>query len=215
MKTVSALLFAATLTASAGLAHAQEAPALQKGTLIVTGRVTSVSSPASDGISTAAGVATGLKVDVRSDVMPTLGFTYFLTDHVSVEAILGATHHEIRAQGPATDVAVHDTWVIPPVVTLQYRPIVGGRVSPYVGAGVNGMVFFSGKDRNGFKVHLDNALGWALQAGVDVPFRSQWTLNADVKKVFVQTDAKINNGALKSSVNLDPWVVSLGVGRRF
>ena len=29
------------------------------------------------------------------------------------------------------------------------------------------------------------------------------------------TDADINDGALKSDVNLDPWVVSVGFGRKF
>lgn len=204
---------AALALAVPGLAGAQSAPA--KGDLIVTARVTSVSSKADNAITTSAGAATGLNVDVGADVMPTLGFTYFLTDKLAVEAILGATQHEIRAQGGATDVAVHKTWVLPPVVTLQYRPISSGAFSPYVGAGVNAMVFFSGKDKNGFKVDLDNALGLALQAGADVGINEQWTLNADVKKVFVKTDAKINGGALKSKVELDPWVVSVGLGRKF
>lgn len=204
---------AALCLAAPGLAAARGLPA--KGDLIVTLRATSVSSPADDAITTAAGAATGLHVDVGDDVMPTLGLTYFLTDKIAVEAILGATQHEIRAKGPATDVAVHETWVLPPVVTVQYRPLSSGNFSPYVGAGVNAMVFFSGKDKNGFQVDLDNALGLALQAGADVAINEQWFLNADVKKVFVKTDAKINGGTLKSKVELDPWVVSVGLGRRF
>lgn len=204
---------AATLALGApALASAQSAPA--KGDLLVTLRATSVSSSADDAITTAAGAATGLNVDVGSDVMPTLGFTYFLTDKLAVEAILGMTQHEIRAKGPGTDVEVHETWVLPPVVTLQYRPLSSGSFSPYVGAGVNAMVF-NGKDKNGFEVDLDNSLGLALQAGADVALNEQWFLNADVKKVFVKTDAKINGGALKSEVQLDPWVVSIGLGRRF
>lgn len=211
--TVLAASAAALCLAAPGLAAAQSTPA--KGDLIVTLRATSVSSPADDAITTGAGEAAGLNVDVGADVMPTLGFTYFLTDKVAVEAILGATQHEIRAKGPALDVEAHETWVLPPVVTLQYRPLSTGNFSPYVGAGVNAMVFFSGKDKNGFQVDLDNALGLALQAGADVAINEQWLLNADVKKIFVKTDAKINGGALKSKVELDPWVVSIGLGRRF
>lgn len=216
MKLKTLLIAAAALAAGApGLAQAADGAPFGKGTLIVTGRVTSVSSPGTDPITTAAGGATGLNVDVKNDVMPTLGFTYFLSDHVAVEAILGATQHEIRAKGGATNVEVHETWVLPPVVTVQYRPLSSGTISPYVGAGVNAMIFFSGKDKNGFSVDLDNALGLALQAGVDAQINDTWTLNADVKKVFVSTDADINNGALKSDVNIDPWVVSVGLGRKF
>jgi len=135
---IAALATGLTLAAMvAAPASAQDWQVARKGDWIVTGRITNVASGADDAITTGAGGATGLHVDVGSDVMPTLGFTYFLTDNISVEAILGATRHEIRAQGAATDVAVHETWVLPPVVTLQYRPAPDARVSPYVGAGVN------------------------------------------------------------------------------
>ena len=212
------ILAAAAATAMAAPAMAQTATAWeapQKGDWLVSGRVTDVFSGADDSILTSAGVDTGLRVDVGDSVMPTLGFTYFLTDHLAIEAILGTTRHEIRAQGGATDVAVHETWVLPPVVTLQYRPLTGGRFSPYVGAGVNAMLFYGGDDKNGFTVDLDDGFGYALQAGADVGIQGPWSLNVDVKKVWFNTDASINGGALTSDVNLDPWVVSLGVSRKF
>lgn len=213
---IAALGAGLTLAALAAVpAVAQDWQVARKGDWIVTGRITDVSSNASDAITTSAGGATGLKVDVGNSVMPTLGFTYFVTDNLSVEAILGATRHEIRAQGGTTDVAVHETWVLPPVVTLQYRPAPDARVSPYVGAGINYMLFFGGDNRNGFDVSLDDGLGYALQAGADVAISGPWTVNLDVKKVWFSSDATINGGALQSDVNLDPWVVSLGLGRKF
>jgi outer membrane protein len=208
--------------AVAGLALATAAPAMaqdfapkEKGTLIIAGRITGVLPDESGDIKTAAGVDTGLNVEVSDDWKPTLGFTYFLTDNVAVEAILGATNHEIEAVGGPTPVEVHETWVLPPVVTVQYHFNPKGRISPYVGAGVNAMFFFSGDDKNGFQVDLDNGFGYALQGGVDVAIKGDWSLNLDVKKVFFETDAKINKGALKSNVELDPWVVSVGIARRF
>lgn len=218
MKLKTLILTAAAVAAFAAPAMAQTTTAWEmpkKGDLIVTGRITDVFSQADNAITTAAGADTGLKVDVGDSVMPTLGFTYFLTDHLAVEAILGTTKHDIRAQGAATDALVHETWVLPPVVTLQYRPLNSGRVSPYVGAGVNYMLFYSGKDKNGFTVDLDNGFGYALQAGADIGIQGPWSLNVDVKKVWFNTDANINDGALKSDVDLDPWVVSIGVGRKF
>lgn len=215
--TLKTALFAAVgLLALTGTAHAQEAwRAPRAGDWLVTGRITDVAPTADDAIVTSAGAATGLKVDVSDSVMPTLGFTWFATDHWAVEGILGTTRHEIRAQGGATDVAVHETWVLPPVVTVQYRPITEGRISPYVGAGVSAMLFYGGDDRNGFTVDLDNGLGVAAQAGADIGLRGPWSVNLDVKKVWFKTDATINGGALESQVNLDPWVVSIGIGRKF
>lgn len=211
-----AVMTLATGVASGAVAQtANDWQVARKGDWIVTGRITDVSSGADDSIFTSAGVDTGLNVDVGNSIMPTLGFTYFLTDNISVEAILGATQHEIRAKGGATDVAVHETWVLPPVVTLQYRPMPEARVSPYVGAGINYMLFFDGQDQNGFTVDLENGFGYALQVGADVAITGPWTLNVDVKKVWFDTEATVNGGALTSDVNLDPLVVSVGFGRKF
>jgi outer membrane protein len=211
-----AVMTLATGVASSAMAQsANDWQVARQGDWIVTGRITDVSSGADDSIFTSGGVDTGLNVDVGNSIMPTLGFTYFLTDNISVEAILGTTQHEIRAQGGATDVAVHETWVLPPVVTLQYRPMPEARVSPYVGAGINYMLFYSGEDKNGFTVDLENGFGYALQAGADVALTGPWTLNLDVKKVWFETEATVNGGALTSDVNLDPWVVSVGIGRKF
>jgi outer membrane protein len=212
---VAVMTLATGVASSAMAQNANDWQVARQGDWIVTGRITDVSSGTDDSIFTSGGVDTGLNVDVGNSIMPTLGFTYFLTDNISVEAILGTTQHEIRAQGGATDVAVHETWVLPPVVTLQYRPMPEARVSPYVGAGINYMLFYSGEDKNGFTVDLEDGFGYALQAGADVALTGPWTLNLDVKKVWFETEATVNGGALTSDVNLDPWVVSVGIGRKF
>ena len=77
------------------------------------------------------------------------------------------------------------------------------------------MLFYSEKDYNGFGLKLDDGFGYALQAGADIGVQGPWSLNVDVKKVWFDTDATINDGALRSDVALDPWVVSVGFGRRF
>ncbi|MCI3133708.1 OmpW/AlkL family protein [Phenylobacterium aquaticum] len=211
----TALLAGAAVLALAGTANAQEFTPKHKGLIMLNVRATDVSPDTSDAITTAAGAATGLHVDVKDDVVPTIGLSYFLTDHVAIEAIAGTSKHTIKAKGAGVDVAVHDTWVLPPVVSLQYHFAPDAKFSPYVGAGVNYMIFYSGKDKNGFNVKLKDGFGYALQAGADIATKGPWSVNVDVKKVFFETDAKINGGTLKSKVNLDPWVVSAGFGYKF
>ena len=211
----TALLAGVAALALAGTANAQEFTPKHKGLIMLNVRATDVSPDANDAITTAAGAATGLHVDVKDDVVPTIGLSYFLTDHVAIEAIAGTSKHTIKAKGPGVDVAVHDTWVVPPVVTLQYHFAPEAKFSPYVGAGLNYMIFYSGKDKNGFNVKLKDGFGYALQAGADIPINAAYSLNLDVKKIWFDTDAKINGGALKSKVKLDPLVVSVGFGRRF
>ncbi len=205
----------AAVALMAGAVQAQDFTGKAKGQWMVNTRITSVAPDESGRILTAAGADAGLSVDVDADTKPTLGIAYFLTDNIAVDVTLGTTKHTIKAKGPGTDVKVHETMVLPPVVTLQYHFNPKGQVSPYVGAGLNYMLFYSGKDKNGFKVDLDNGFGYALQGGVDVALKGNWSLNADVKKVWFETDAKINGGALKSKVKLDPVVASVGFGYKF
>lgn len=215
MKWTSVCTAALLACAPAVAGEAGNAQGAGAGDWIITYRATGVVTDAHDPITTSAGAPTGLSADVGSNVMPTLGFTYFLTDNFAIEAILGATHHDVRAQGGATDVLVHDTWVLPPIVTLQYRPMPRASFSPYVGAGLNVMLFFGGDDHNGFQVDLENGVGYVLQAGADVAVSERWLLNVDVKKVWFETDASINGGALVSNVAIDPWVISIGLGYKF
>lgn len=199
----------------AGAAQAQDFQPKTAGTVMLNVRATGVLPDAGDPITTLGGASTGLKADVNNDVMPTVGLTYFFTDNVAVEVIAGTTQHTIRAQGPGADIKVQKTWVLPPVVSLQYHFMPDQKVSPYVGAGVNYMIFYGEKDYNGFGLKVDDGFGYSLQAGVDVAVRDRWTVNADVKKIFFETDAKDRFNGVKTKVNLDPWVVSGGFGYKF
>ncbi|MFT4934897.1 MAG: outer membrane protein [Pseudoalteromonas distincta] len=215
MKTTAAGLAAGLALTLAGAAQAQDFQPKAAGTKMLNVRVTSVDPEAGDPITTLAGAATGLRAEVDTDVMPTIGLSYFFTDNVAVEVIAGTTKHTVTAKGPTTDVKVKETWVLPPVVSLQYHFAPSAKVSPYVGAGVNYMIFYDGSDKNNFDLDIDNGFGFALQAGVDVAVSGPWSANVDVKKVFFETDATDNRNGVKSKVNLDPWVVSAGFGYKF
>ena len=201
--------------AAAGAAQAQAFEPKAKGDVVLNVRITDVTPTGSDPIVTLAGAPTGLRSKVSYDVMPTVGLSYFLSDHVAVEVIAGTTQHTVRAKGPATDVKVKDTWVLPPTVTLQYHFAPAARISPYVGAGVNYMLFYGGSNKNGFNAKLDDGFGAALQAGVDIATTDRWAINLDAKKVFFETDAVDRTRGIRSKVTLNPWVVSAGLGHRF
>lgn len=215
MKTMIATAVVAAALAAAGGASAADFQPKTAGSWLVDVRATTVTPDESGAIFTAGGVDTGLDVKLNNDTIPSLGISYFLTDKIAVELILGTSRHTVSATTAPTDTAVHDTWVLPPVLSVQYHPLPAARFSPYVGAGVNYMIFYSGKNRNGFTVDLDNGFGYSLQAGADVALTGPWSVNVDVKKVFFETRASINGGALHSDVTIDPLVVSVGIGRKF
>ena len=199
----------------AGAAHAADFKPKAAGVVMLNVRLSDVAPTGSDAITTLAGGPTGLKAKVGDDVMPTIGLTYFMTDNWAIEAIAGPTTHKVRAVGGATNVAVKDSWVLPPVVALQYHFAPAGKISPYLGAGANYMLFYSGKNKNGFQLKLKDGFGAALQAGVDVAVTGPWSVNVDVKKILFKTTATDAKNGLKTTVHLDPWVVSAGVGYKF
>lgn len=216
MRSKMTLLAGALVALSmASVANAQATQPKQKGAVMLNVRITDVSPSGKDAILTAAGAGSGLAAEVKDGWAPTIGLSYFLTDNVAVEVIAGTTRHTVRAVGPATDVAVYKTWVLPPIVSLQYHFAPKSQVSPYVGVGANYMLFHSGKDLNGFTVDVKDGFGYALQAGTDIAVQGPWSVNLDVKKVFFDTRASVNGGALTSKVKLDPWVISAGVGYKF
>lgn len=207
---------AALAVAGAASAQAQEFRHKAAGDIMLNVRVTDVAPDAGDPIKLiATGADTGLKADVSDAVVPSVGLTYFLTDNWAIEAIATTTHHTIKATGPGTDLKVKETWVLPPVVSLQYHFMPKSKFSPYLGAGVNYMLFYSGSDKNGFHLKVKNGFGTALQAGADIATSGPWSVNLDIKKVFFSTKATDTTAGLKSKVNLDPWVVSAGFGYKF
>lgn len=215
-KLIAGLAAGAAVAALAGPAAAQNFVPKEKGTFIVNIRASSVDPD--DGapiLTVAGGVDTGLDARVDSDLMPTLGFTYFLTDSVAVEVIAGTTEHQINASA----LPVANAWVIPPVVTLQYHFNGDQKISPYIGAGLNYMIFYNEDNIAPFTdFHIKNGLGYAFQLGVDVALQGPWALNVDVKQVIFDTTVNTTlpgTGDLITDVDLDPMVISVGLGRRW
>ena len=102
-------------------------------------------------------------------------------------------------------------------MTLQYHFFPAGDISPYVGAGINYVIVAdhdTGRSVN--SVSYSNEFGYAFQAGVDYRLNDTWSLNFDLKKVFVDTDIRVNDGAINAkNTDLDPWVIGFGVGYKF
>ena len=173
---------------------------------------------------TAAGVAIGgADAEVSTQAIPALTLSYFLTDNWAVELFCCFSKHSIDGKGSLSGLGeIADTWIFPPVVTLQYHFDGMGGFKPYVGAGVQYIHFFSegtgDNVLNASSVDIDDAFGFALQAGADLALGDGWYLNADVKKVWMNTDVTWNNtdlGTVRADVDIDPWIISAGVGYRF
>jgi outer membrane protein len=198
-------------TATVGPAMAQDGKAA--GTFLLRGRAIAVVPDESSTVTVIGG-----SVDASNTPAPELDLSYFFTDNIAVELIAATTRHSMKDKGSTLGtVDLGDVSVMPPTLTLQYHFLPKSAFSPYVGAGVNFTVFHNAKAPGApvASISYENNFGWALQAGVDFNVSGRWFLNADVKKIFLNTTAKINGGAIVGDVDLDPWVFGVGLGYRF
>lgn len=161
----------------------------------------------------------GGTVGLNNDIVPELDFTYFVTDNIGVELILATTKHYATglntALGASADLG--NVMLLPPTLTLQYHFNPKGDISPYVGAGVNYTFFYNENAAGGAITDIDHkdGFGLALQAGIDFKIDEKWSINLDVKKIWLNTDVSINGGGVTADVDIDPWVFGFGVGYTF
>lgn len=165
------------------------------------------------------------QTDINDNVVPTVAVEYFATPNVSIETICCLTQHHATGVGALSGLAIVDhVMILPATVTVKYHlPLKG--VKPYIGVGPS--VFFFIDEKPGVdarnlgltRVHLDNKVGVALQAGLDIPVNDRGLgVSLDAKKYFMNTKAHFYAGsseAFATEHKLDPWVLSAGVSYRF
>lgn len=175
--------------------------------------------PDTDSDLSVAGTPTSLAgVDIDDSYVPELDITYFLTKNIAIELVLALSKHDVEGTGALAGTDIGDFYIIPPHLMLQYHFDMGNGFKPYIGAGVNYSLIFNEGNAAGFNgLKIDNGFGFSLQAGVDIQVKDNWYLNVDVKKTWLNVDAKTNLGAIpvRADIDVDPWVVGVGLGYRF
>lgn len=166
-----------------------------------------------------------LKADLKDDTIPELDFTYMITNNVGAELILGTSRHSVTANRTALgggNGSIGKVSVLPPTLTLQYHFNPEGAIRPYVGAGLNYTRFYRAgglsTEVGGVSIKK-NSFGPALQVGMDVPVAKNVFLNVDLKKIWIDTKASGNSGAINGvdlgRLEINPLVFGVGVGMKF
>lgn len=155
------------------------------------------------------------KVDVSTAVVPELDFTYFFDENWAAELILATTKHDVDVD-LGTGVDLGHVWILPPTLSLQYH-FTGGTVKPYLGAGINYTFFYGIDEGDVVDMDYDDAVGFSMQGGLDFDLNDYWFLNLDIKKLLLTTDVKVNigDGIIPVEVDINPWIVGVGVGVKF
>ena len=165
-------------------------------------------APKSDNGTLTATPLGNLKMDVGSNIRPTITAEYFVKDNLGVEVLAALPfQHDISVVGVGK---VGSTKHLPPTVSLQYH-FGQGKVKPFVGIGLNYTTFFSTKSEGaiaGTNLDLSDSWGLAAHLGVDFKVGEKGAIRIDYRKIDIDTKVKLNGANLgtKNTVNIDPSV---------
>lgn len=194
------------------LAASQNCFAKDSNNWIVRGRALYVKTDTKGTASTLGG-----NVAAGSDQVPEIDVTKFLAPNVALELIAATTKHDISLRGSSlgAPTSLGSVKLLPPTLTLQYHANPNGEIRPYVGAGLN-YTFFYGAKTGGAATSMkyQDHLGYALQVGFDYMIDSKFSINFDIKKIFLKTHVQVND-AYTANVRLDPWLIGVGMGYHF
>lgn len=151
------------------------------------------------------------KVEVDDKLIPEFDISYFFTDSIAMELVLTWPQKMDVTLG-GVDIGSVDA--LPPSLLVQYHFMPDADFRPYVGVGVNYTRFSSEDFRIAGLGTSSSSFGAALQAGFDYKIAPRWYVNVDAKYIWMDVDAQLN-GATLTTVDINPWLLSVGVGYRF
>ena len=157
---------------------------------------------------------------ISNAYIPELDLTYFFTENIAAELILGTAQHDVEAISTAVgDIDLGDVRLLPPTLTVQYH-FDGGIVHPYVGAGINYTLFFDADPGPvADDVDYDSSIGFAFQFGMDFDITDKWFFNVDAKYLLLNTDVTVNattalGATVGADVDINPFIGGFGIGYR-
>ena len=210
--------------------------AIEQGDILVNARLLNIAPDVSDNQVIASGSPLAAPAGIDVDDAYSLGvdITYMVTNNFGVELMLNTTsNHDIQGTGNLAGVKVGDITVLPPSLIAVWHFMPKNNIRPYVGAGLNYTLFFSGDTTGQFTSTMDSVLGGGVtstdvsvddklslifQAGVDIDINSDWYISFDAKYIDMDTTATVEvNGTDAATVDfdVDPLILGFGVGMRF
>lgn len=221
----------------------------QAGDMVLRGGLVNVQPDSSQYTIYAAGQTVSLgagpiAASVEDDTQVSLNFVYFYDANWAVE-VLAATpfSHDITVHTGAGETNLGETKHLPPTVSALYYFDTNSNFKPYVGVGINYTFFFEddfndtmkgpnspvivelgdgtpvGAPLDAGNLNLENSWGLSAQVGADYYFDENWSINASIRYIDIDTTAKFTavGGAVPGhvDVDIDPMVYSLQVGYKF
>lgn len=175
----------------------------------------------------------GAELKVDSNTIPELDISYYFTKNIATELILATgSKHDVKISKESGSTVPNQLLgsidALPPTLTVQWHFNPDQMFDPYVGAGLNATFMLDRKlnlrqgPLAGQKIRIDrDSFGPAVQAGFDINLKDGWLINADVKYIWLDTDVEMQNPLNGNKwtkiddLDVNPWVVGIGIGKKF
>ena len=156
------------------------------------------------------GTLAGAAADVGNNVRPSITFEYLIRDNLGIE-VLGALpfKHDISLGGAFAGTTKH----LPPTVSLNYHIPTGGKVTPFVGVGLNYTTFFEESSDLG-ELKIKDSWGLAATLGADYALSDKGALRLDLRYIDIDSEVTLD-GAPIGTVEIDPVVASVSYVMKF
>ena len=132
----------------------------------------------------------GASIDISSTIVPELDITYFFTQNIAAELVLGTTPHNLSGKGTAIN-GLRDRARLaaaadadPAVPLHQFRRVQALRRR---GRELHDLLRREGQGRF-HQPQRRQPVGFALQAGFDYMLDQHWGINVDVKKIWLEPE---------------------------
>jgi outer membrane protein len=152
-------------------------------------------------------------IKVSGRLQPDVDISYFFTRNIAAELVLS---YPVSHTVDVSHGYIGTFQELPPTLNLQYHFDPMNGFQPYVGAGVTYLRTFNVNLASGGLGLTQNNWGGDLQVGLDYRIDQHWSLNADLKKIWINVGVTGGPGN-PTLLNLhpDPYLIGLGVGYHF
>jgi len=206
--------------------------ATESGDWLIRSRLLNI-NPNSDSpnVSAEGSIILNSEIEVDESFALDIDITYMLAKHWGIELFLdSSSKHTLDAKNREFSSLMRgriaETRLFPPALLLQYHLVPDATIRPYAGLGANYTLFFDEKassalERNLGEISefkLNNSVGLVAQIGADYSIDNDWFFNVDLKYMTIDTSANFKSQALGKvavDIEIDPWIIGFGMGRRF
>lgn len=201
-----------SLTAQADSQRALSTVGLQQGDWLIRLKATGI-IPINKSSET---TPLGGQLETSSQLLPTLDVSYFLTNHWSIEALVGVISNDYRLEDSLLgDFKVSHTKSGTASLVAQYHFRPDAALNPYLGAGVNHTWPISVKTATNVPdINMQSLTSPLLEAGLDYRLSKHWFASANIRYVSIPTQHFSGDGFSAKS-DTDVITPGAGMGLRF